>query len=105
LGAAVLIAGVLGGTSVSVQAESLDKDALKIGMTLADVVESFGQPLRLEWVNFKGQAVLFLFYPYDGLFDGLKQEDGRKSIPLGFVTEKLSGWGRKFYEQTKLPDS
>jgi hypothetical protein len=101
---AVLIAGVLGGTSVSVRAESLDKDTLKIGMTLPDVVEGFGQPLRVEWVNLKGQPVLFLFYPYDGFFDGLTQEDGRKIIPLGFVTEKLAGWGGKFYEQTKAPD-
>lgn len=105
LGAAVLIVGALGGTSLPVQAEGLDKDLLKIGMTLPEVVEGFGQPLRMEWVNLKGQPVLFLFYPYDGFFDGLKQEDGGKVIPLGFLTEKLAGWGRKFYEQTKAPDS
>lgn len=105
LGLTVLIAGVLGGTSVSVQAEGLDKDLLKIGMTLPEVVEGFGQPLRLEWVNLKGQPMLFLFYPYDGFFDGLNQAEGGKVLPLGFVTEKLTGWGRKFYEQAKSPDS
>ena len=83
----------------------IDKDALKVGMSLPEVVETFGQPLRMEWVNLKGQPVLFLFYPYDGFFDGLTQEDGGKVIPLGFLTEKLAGWGRKFYEQTKAPDS
>jgi hypothetical protein len=83
----------------------IDKDALKEGMSLPDVVEAFGQPARVEWVNLKGQPMLFLFYPYDGFFDGLKQEDGGKVLPLGFVAEKLSGWGRKFYEQAKSPDS
>jgi hypothetical protein len=91
--------------SMPVQAQALDKDALKMGMTLPEIVERFGQPLRMEWVNLKGTPVLFLFYPYDGLFDGLKQEDGRKTIPLGFLSEKLGGWGRKFYEQSKSPDS
>jgi len=94
-------------------AGGLDRDALKKGMTLNEVVQAHGQPVRMEWVNLKGQAVFFLFYEAEDCLlclrailgkDVLTQEDGRTVLPLGFVTERLAGWGLKFYEQTKFPE-
>jgi hypothetical protein len=90
----------------------LDRNALKKGMALPEVVEAFGQPDRMEWLNVKGQPVLFLFYPSQDQIallhplgkDVLTLEDGRVYIPLGFVTERLAGWGKKFYEQSKFPE-
>jgi hypothetical protein len=90
----------------------LDRSALKKGMALPEVVEAFGQPARMEWLNVKGQPVLFLFYPSQDQIallhpfgkDVLTMEDGRVYIQLGFVTERLAGWGKKFYEQSKVPE-
>jgi len=92
-------------------ADGLNPDLLKTGMTLPDVVQVFGQPNRMEWVNQKGTPVLFLFYPTEDRFslrrpfgnDLVTLEDGRTYTPLGFVTETLAGWGRKFYDQTRVP--
>ena len=90
----------------------LDRSALKKGMTLPEVVEAFGQPDKMEWVSVKGQPVLFAFYPTEDQIallhpfgkDVLTLEDGRVYIPLGFVTERLAGWGKKFYERSKFPE-
>jgi hypothetical protein len=84
----------------AVGARELDRGALKKGMTLPEVVQAFGQPVRMEWVNANGQAVLFVFYDTAGR-DVLKQADGRTVLPMGFVTERLAGWGKKFYKQLK----
>ena len=115
LGLLVVTALALGGPAVPTWAGDLDRDALKVGMTLSEVVETFGQPVRMEWVNMKGQAVFVLFYesedrdllklqagPIGG--DTIKGEDGRTVLPLGFVTGRLAGWGRKFYKQVKFPE-
>ena len=92
-------------------AEGFNPDLLKTGMTLTDAVEKFGQPARMEWVNQKGTPVLFLFYETEDRFSLLRLfgndlvtlEDGRTCTPLGFVTEILAGWGKKFYDQTRFP--
>ena len=92
-------------------AEGFNPDLLKTGMTLTDAVEKFGQPARMEWVNQKGTPVLFLFYETEDRFSLLRLfgndlvtlEDGRTYTPLGFVTEILAGWGKKFYDQTRFP--
>jgi len=86
----------------------LDRKALKPGMTLPEVVQAFGQPDSMEWMDVQGQAVLFVFFESEdrsvlSLFpmwrDTINVEDGRSLLPLGFVTEKLAGWGKKFYIQ------
>ena len=101
------------GPATPAWADGLDRDALKKGMSLNEVVQAHGQPVRMEWVNLKGQAVFFLFYEAEDCLlclgtilgkDVLTQEDGRTILPLGFVTERLAGWGRKFYEQAKFPE-
>jgi hypothetical protein len=106
--AAVLILGA----SLPALADPIDKDKLKLGITLNETVQTFGQPLRIEWVNTKGQAVLFLFYEGEACIlclevftgqDVIPQEDGRAFFPLGFIVDSLSGWGRRYYEQVKLP--
>ena len=92
-------------------AEGFNPDLLKTGMTLTDAVETFGQPARMEWANQKGTPVLFLFYQTEDRFSLLRLfgndlvtlEDGRTYTPLGFVTEILTGWGKKFYDQTRFP--
>jgi len=83
-------------------ADDLDGDLLKKGMSLNDVVLTFGQPAQIEWVNLSGTAVLFIFYPTDRS-DAVLRQDGRLLLPLGFVTEALAGWGRDFYEQNQSP--
>ena len=88
----------------------IDRAALKRGMSLPEVVQAFGQPDAMEWVNFKGQTILVVFFatedkgilqggPFGG--DTVKRDDGQTFLPLGFVTDQLSGWGKKFYTQIK----
>ena len=112
-GIAILVIGItLWGYAFASVAAVLDRNALKKGMTLPEVVEAFGQPDQIEWVNANGQPVLFVFYPTEDQVallhpfgkDVLTLEDGRVYIPLGFVTERLAGWGKKFYERTKFPE-
>jgi len=108
----VLMSVVLCGLDATAYARDLDRTLLKKGMTLSETVQTFGQPVRMEWVNLRGQPVFFLFYeaedcalcvgPLDR--DVLKHEDGRTFLPLGFVTDQLAGWGRKFYQQVKFPE-
>ena len=86
----------------------IDRTVLKKGMSLPEVVQAFGQPDAMEWVNFKGQTILVVFFasedkgllqggPFGG--DSVKRDDGRTFLPLGFVTDQLTGWGKKFYTQ------
>ena len=86
----------------------IDRTVLKQGMSLPEVVQAFGQPDAMEWVNFKGQTILVVFFasedkgllqggPFGG--DSVKRDDGRTFLPLGFVTDQLTGWGKKFYTQ------
>ena len=86
----------------------IDRTALKQGMSLPEVVQAFGQPDAMEWVNFKGQTILVVFFASadKGLLQGgpmggdtVKRDDGRTFLPLGFVTDQLTGWGKKFYTQ------
>jgi len=93
-------------------ADPINKDQLKLGMPLSDTLQAFGQPSEVEWVNLKGQAVLFLFYEGQTctvcleLFTGqdvIQRQDGRLLYPLGFIVDALSGWGRSYYESIKLP--
>jgi hypothetical protein len=93
-------------------ARDFDRSALKPGLTLNEAVQAFGQPDAIEWVNAKGQAVFFLFFENEGKDllklqagpiggDVVTRGDGRTYLPLGFVTERLAGWGKKYYEQVK----
>ena len=86
----------------------IDRTVLKKGMSLPEVVQAFGQPDAMEWVNFKGQTILVVFFASadKGLLQGgpmggdtVKRDDGRAFLPLGFVTDQLTGWGKKFYTQ------
>ena len=108
----VAIAVMLSVTAQAVWAQDINRDLLKQGMTVPEVIAAFGQPVRVEWVNLKGTAIFFLFYESeDCLFcmDTIRgtgvvtQENGRTVLPLGFVTEALAGWGKKFYQQAKSP--
>lgn len=83
-------------------ADEVNRDLLKKGMSLNDVVLTFGQPAQIEWVNLSGTAVLFIFYPTDQS-DAVFRKDGLMLLPLGFVTEALAGWGKDFYEQNRSP--
>jgi hypothetical protein len=83
-------------------AADINRDLLKRGMTLNEVVVTFGQPAQMEWVNLKGTAVLFIFYPTDKS-DAVFKQDGSMWLPLGFVTELLAGWGKEFYEEVRFP--
>jgi hypothetical protein len=83
-------------------AQDINRDLLKKGMSLNDVVLTFGQPAQIEWVNLSGTAVLFIFYPTDQS-DAVVRQDGRLLLPMGFVTEALAGWGKDFYEQNRSP--
>ena len=87
---------------------NVDRTLLKKGMSLPEVVHAFGQPDSMEWVNFKGQTILVVFFatedkgflqggPFGG--DTVKRDDGRTFLPLGFVTDQLTDWGKKFYIQ------
>jgi len=86
----------------AVWADDLNRDLLRKGMALNDVVLTFGQPTQIEWVNLSGTAVLFIFYPTEQS-DAVVRQDGRAMLPLGFVTEALAGWGKDFYEQNRSP--
>jgi hypothetical protein len=88
----------------------VDRSVLKKGMSLPEVVQSFGLPDSIEWVNFQGQAILFVFFetadkgffqggPFGG--DTITQDNGRTALPLGFMTDQLAGWGKRFYFQFK----
>jgi hypothetical protein len=88
----------------------IDRSVLKKGMSLPEVVQAFGLPDSMEWVNSQGQPILFVFFETEdkGFFQGgplggdtIKREDGRRFLPLGFLTEQLAGWGKKFYIQFK----
>jgi len=111
MAACVGIAATLWVAVPTAQADGFNQDLLKTGMTLTDVVQAFGQPNRMEWVNRNGTPVLFLFYPTEDRFSLLRPfgndlvtlEDGRTYTPLGFVTEILDGWGKKFYDQARFP--
>ena len=111
LAAGVVTAATLWAAVPIAQADGVNPDLLKTGMPLTEVVQAFGQPNRMEWVNQKGTPVLFLFYPTEDRFslrrpfgnDLVTLEDGRTYTPLGFVTEVLAGWGKKFYDQTRFP--
>jgi len=96
-------------------ARDLDRSALKPGLTLNEAVQAFGQPDAIEWVNAKGQGVFFLFFENEGKDllklqagpiggDVVTRDDGRTYLPLGFVTERLAGWGKKYYQQIKPPE-
>jgi hypothetical protein len=91
----------------------VDRSVLKKGMTLPEVVQSFGVPDSIEWVNFQGQAILFVFFetPDKGFFQGgpvggdtITRDNGRTALPLGFMTDQLAGWGKRFYFQFKLSE-
>ena len=87
-----------------------DRSVLKQGMSLPEVVQSFGLPDSIEWVNFQGQAILFVFFETadQGFFQGgplggdtVTRDNGRTALPLGFMTDQLAGWGKRFYFQFK----
>lgn len=109
--ACVGIAATLCAAVPIARADGLNLDLLKEGMTLMEVIQAFGQPARMDWVNQKGTPVFFLFYPTEDRFSLLRPlgndlvtlEDGRTYTPLGFVTETLAGWGKKFYDQARFP--
>ncbi len=112
--ACILTAAVLWAMPPAVRAADLNRDLLQQGMTLPEAIEAFGQPVRVEWVNLKGTAIFFLFYESaDCLLcmetirgtGVITQEDGRTVLPLGFVTERLAGWGKKFYQQARFPEN
>ena len=98
MAACIGIAATLWAAVPTAQADGFNPDLLKTGMAL-------------EWVNQKGTPVLFLFYPTEDRFSLLRPfgndlvtlEDGRTYTPLGFVTEILAGWGKKFYDQARFP--
>ncbi len=111
-GACVLTAIVLWAMPSEAGAADLNRDLLKQGMPLSEAIEAFGQPVRVEWVNLKGTAIFFMFYESEDCLlcletiqgtGALALEDGRTVLPLGFVTETLAGWGKKFYQQAKSP--
>ncbi len=100
--ACVLIAVAIWAMPQVVRAEDVNRDLLQKGLKLVQVIEAFGQPAQMEWVNLKGTPVLFIFYPSDKS-DAIQLADGRKLLPLGFVIEALEGWGKDFYQQVKFP--
>ncbi len=85
-------------TAQAAWAQDINRDLLRKGMGLNDVVQTFGQPNHMEWANVKGTPVLFIFYPTDKS-DAVFRVDGSMWLPLGFVTEVLAGWGREYYEE------
>ncbi len=91
-------------TAPAAWAGDLNRDLLKKGMSLNDVVLTFGQPAQMEWINLSGTAMLFIFYPTDKS-DAVFRKDGAMFLPLGFVTESLAGWGKDFYEQNRAPQA
>ena len=110
--AAVAAVLLIGAPPPPAWADPINKDQIKLGMTLSDTLQAFGQPAEVEWVNLKGQAVLFLFYEGQTctvcleLFTGqdvIERQDGRLLYPLGFISDAVSGWGRSYYENMKLP--
>ncbi len=113
LGNVLMVLAVVGYVSQAPSWAAIDRSLLKKGMSLPEVVHAFGQPDSMEWVNFKGQAILVVFFatedkgilqggPFGG--DTVKREDGRTFLPLGFVTDQLTGWGKKFYLQITSPE-
>ena len=114
MAACVVTVVVLWAMPPAVGAADLNRDLLQQGMTLPETIEAFGQPVRVEWVNLKGTAIFFLFYESEDCLLCLDTilgtgvvtlEDGQIVLPLGFVTERLAGWGKKFYQQAKFPDN
>ncbi|MEK6549796.1 MAG: hypothetical protein AABZ51_06855 [Nitrospirota bacterium] len=100
--ACAAIAVLLSVAAQAAWAQDINRDLLRKGMSLNDVVLTFGQPAQIEWVNLSGTAVLFIFYPTDQS-DAVVRQDGRLLLPMGFVTEALAGWGKDFYEQNRSP--
>ena len=98
----VATAVMLSVVTPAVWAQNINEDLLKKGMTLPVVIQTFGQPVQMEWVNLKGRPVLFIFYPTDQA-DAVVRQDGRTLLPLGFVAEALAGWGKDFYDRHKFP--
>ena len=96
----VAIAVMLSVAGQAVWAQDVNRDLLRKGMSLQDVIQTFGQPNHLEWANVKGTPVLFIFYPTDKS-DAVFRKDGSMWLPLGFVTEMLAGWGKEFYEESQ----
>ena len=102
--ACAAIAVLLSVAAQAAWAQDINRNLLKKGMSLNDVVLTFGQPAQIEWVNLSGTAVLFIFYPTDKSGDAVvRQQDGRLFLPMGFVTETLAGWGKDFYEKNRSP--
>lgn len=100
----VAIAVMLSVAAQAAWAQDINRDLLRSGMSLNDVVLAFGQPTQIEWVNLRGTAVLFIFYPTDKS-DAVVRQDGLRLLPLGFMTEALAGWGKEFYEQNRFPQA
>ncbi|MEK7221825.1 MAG: hypothetical protein AAB130_01815 [Nitrospirota bacterium] len=100
--ACAAIAVLLSVAAQAAWAQDINRDLLRKGMSLNDVVLTFGQPAQIEWVNLSGTAVLFIFYPTDQS-DAVVRQDGRLLLPMGFVTEALAGWGKDFYEENRAP--
>ena len=100
--ACAAIAVLLSVAAQAAWAQNINRDLLKKGMSLNDVVLTFGQSAQIEWVNLSGTAVLFIFYPTDQS-DAVARQDGRLLLPMGFVTEALAGWGKDFYEKNRSP--
>jgi hypothetical protein len=109
----LMVLAVVGYVSQAPLWAAVDRSELKKGMSLPQVVQAFGLPASMEWVNFKGQAILVVFFESEdkGFFQGgplggdtVKREDGRTFLPLGFVTDQLTGWGKKFYLQITSPE-
>jgi hypothetical protein len=109
----VLVLALCSGVFAPLSWAVVDRSLLKKGMTLPEVVQAFGQPDSMEWVNFKGQAILFVFFetPDKGFFQGgpvggdtITRDNGRTALPLGFMTDQLAGWGKRFYFQFKLSE-
>lgn len=100
--ACAAIAVLLSVAAQAAWAQDINRDMLKKGMSLNDVVLTFGQPAQIEWVNLSGTSVLFIFYPTDQS-DAVVRQDGRLLLPMGFVTEALAGWGKDFYEENRAP--
>src|SRR2546428_5968549 len=102
MAACVWIAATLGAAVPIAQADGFNPDLLKTGMTLTDVVQAFGQPARMEWVNLKGTAGVFLFFETQDRFsppplfgnDLVTLGDGRTFTPLGFVTQRPTRLGK-----------
>ena len=62
---------------------------LRIGMHRDEVVSLLGRPRAVELHG----ATEFWLYAAD------EPEDGTAFLPIGFVDQRVAGWGREYYEQ------